>query len=318
MAGNRHGTATRGDVLVNELNDGVGLDDIWDEITDALTEYNKQKSALAGLLSFKTTNVADVVPQSAEVPLFEEATEFGAPVGIADPSYLSLGFSFKDFDIASRMSWRYLREADSEQVVNRVARILAGDNQLVNGSIVQRLLDPAVRVNDWGHTVYGLYNGDMQPPDYLGRKLTADHKHYLTTLGTSLDSIHVEAGISHVKEHGYGAQSGRFLLLMHPDDVVSSKITSWRARGRVPHRWAAAEVRLHRQQQRPRTAHQRTRRGRNPATGLRGPARHRLVRFGSAHRVLLHPSGLRHHRRDRRGKFQRQPGRLPRPSQQRL
>lgn len=229
MAGNRHGTATRGDVLVNELNDGVGLDDIWDEITDALTEYNKQKSALAGLLSFKTTNVADVVPQSAEVPLFEEATEFGVPVGIADPSYLSLGFSFKDFDIASRMSWRYLREADSDQVVNRVARILAGDNQLVNGSIVQRLLDPAVRVNDWGHTVYGLYNGDMQPPDYLGKKFTADHKHYLTTLGTALDSLHVEAGISHVKEHGYGAQSGRFLLLMNPDDVVSSKITSWRA-----------------------------------------------------------------------------------------
>jgi len=28
--------------LVNELNDGVSLEDIWLEITDALTEYNKQ------------------------------------------------------------------------------------------------------------------------------------------------------------------------------------------------------------------------------------------------------------------------------------
>lgn len=229
MSTNRHGTATRGDVLVNRLADGVDLADVWDEITDALTAYNEQKSALAGLLSFKTTNVAEAVPQGAELPLFEEATEFGTPRGIADPTYLSLGFTFKDFDVASRMSWKYLREADSEQVVNRVARILGGDNQLVNGSILQRLLDPTVRVNDWGHTVYGLYNGDMQPPDYLGKKFTADHKHYLTTLGTALDSLHVEAGISHVKEHGYGAQSGRFLLLMHPDDVVSSKITSWRA-----------------------------------------------------------------------------------------
>ncbi len=62
MSTNRHGTATSGDVLVNELNDGVSLEDIWLEITDALTEYNKQKSALAGLLSYRTINVADAVP----------------------------------------------------------------------------------------------------------------------------------------------------------------------------------------------------------------------------------------------------------------
>lgn len=110
---------------------------------------------------------------------------------VSQPPFLSLGFSFKDFDIASRMSWRYLREADSDQVVDRVARILACDNQLVNESIVQRILDPAVRVNDWGHTVYGLYNGDMRPPDFIGEPLTSDHKHYLTTLGTTFDSLQV-------------------------------------------------------------------------------------------------------------------------------
>jgi len=229
MTVNRHGTAARGDALVNRLADGVELDDVWAEITDALKAYNEQKSALAGLLSYKTTNVADVIAQGMEVPLMEEATEFGQPVGIADPTYLSLGFSFKDFDIASRMSRFYLREADSEQVVNRVSRILAGDVQLVNGSILQRLLDPTVRVNDWGHSVFGLYNGDLKPPDYMGKTFTSDHKHYLTTLGTTFDSIHAEAGVNHVKEHGYGTQSGRFLLLMHPDDVVSSGITSWRA-----------------------------------------------------------------------------------------
>jgi len=110
-----------------------------------------------------------------------------------------------------------------------VARILAGDNQLVNGSILQRLLDPTVRVNDWGHNVYGVYNADMKPPDYLGKTFTSDHQHYLTTTTTTLDSLHVEAGINHVKEHGYGTTSGRFLLLMHPNDVQSSLITSWRA-----------------------------------------------------------------------------------------
>jgi hypothetical protein len=127
------------------------------------------------------------------------------------------------------MSWKYLRAADSEQVVNRVSRILAGDNHLVNGSILQRLLDPTVRVNDWGHNVYRLYNGDMKPPDYLDKTFASDHKHYLTTTTTTLDPGHVEAGINHVKEHGYGARTGRFLLSMHPNDVESSKITSWRA-----------------------------------------------------------------------------------------
>ena len=92
MSTNRHGTATRGDVLVNELNDGVSLDDVWSEIVDALSAYNEQKNALAGLLSYRTTNVAEAVAQGAEVPLFEEATEFGTPRGIADPTYLTLGF----------------------------------------------------------------------------------------------------------------------------------------------------------------------------------------------------------------------------------
>jgi len=110
MSTNRHGTATRGDCLVNQLNDGVSLDDVWSEIVDALSAYNEQKNALAGLLSYRTTNVADAVAQGAELPLFEEATEFGTPRGIADPTYLSLGFSWKDWDVASRMSWKYLRE----------------------------------------------------------------------------------------------------------------------------------------------------------------------------------------------------------------
>jgi hypothetical protein len=227
--GNRHGTATRGDVLVNRLNDGTDLNEIWDEINEALSLYGKQESALAGLLAFRTANVADAIPQGQEVPLLEEATEFGTPRGIADPTYLTLGYSWKDFDIASRMSWRYLREADSEQVVNRVSRIISGDVQLVNGSILQRLLDPAVRINDWGHNCYGLYNADMKPPDYMGKTFDSTHKHYLTTTTTTLDSLHVEAGINHVKEHGYGVQTGRFVLLMNPADVQTSLITSWRA-----------------------------------------------------------------------------------------
>jgi hypothetical protein len=228
---NRSGTQTHGDVLVNQLADGVSLDVIWDELTDALTEYNRHRSAIANLLSYKTVNAADAVPQDVQAELFEEATEFGTPRGISDPSYLKLGYSFKDHDLALRMTWRYLRDATREQVDNRITRAFEADNRLVTGTILQRLFSNVVRTNDFGLNCYGLWNADGQvPPSHLGRTFDGAHTHFLTTQSVTLDPVHVEAGINHVKEHGYGStQSARFLLLVHPNDLESSKLTSWRA-----------------------------------------------------------------------------------------
>jgi hypothetical protein len=96
---------------------------------------------------------------------------------------------------------------------------------------LQRLFSNVVRTNDFGHSVYGLWNGDgMVPPKHLGRTFDGAHTHYLTTTTTTLDPLHVEAGIRHIAEHGYGStRAARFLLLVHPNDVETSKITSWRA-----------------------------------------------------------------------------------------
>ncbi|WP_234802258.1 hypothetical protein [Mycolicibacterium fortuitum] len=227
-------------MLVNQTNDGVSLDDLFIEITDVISLYNEHRTTLANLLSYTTTNAADAVPQNVQSEHFEEATEFGVPVGVSDPSYLKLGFSWKDWDLGLRMTWKYVRDATSEQIQNRVTRALEADNRLVNASILQRLLDPTVFFNDWGHSCYGLYNGDMKPPDHMGRTFAADHTHYLTTQSTTLDSLDVELGCRHIAEHGYGStQSARFLLLAHPNDVEASKITSWRAgveyaTGKVP------------------------------------------------------------------------------------
>jgi hypothetical protein len=183
------------------------------------------------LLSYPTTNVADAVPQQVKAEAFEESTEFGTPRGISDPSYLKLGYNWKDWDLGLRASWKYLRAATREQIENRITRALEADNRLVTGTILQRLFDPTPRVNDWGHTVYGLWSGDgMIPPDHMGRNFAGDHTHYLTTESTTLDPLHVEAGIKHVAEHGYGStQAARFLLLAHPNDIASAKLTTWRA-----------------------------------------------------------------------------------------
>jgi len=64
----------------------------------------------------------------------------------------------------------------------------------------------------------------------MGRSFTGDHTHYLTTESVTFDPLHFEAGQRHVTEHGYGStQSARLLLLIHPDDLIASKLTSWRA-----------------------------------------------------------------------------------------
>ena len=61
------------------------------------------------------------------------------PVGVSDPSYLKLAYSFKDYDLSLRASWKYIRDATAEQIENRITRALEADNTLVNGLILQRL-----------------------------------------------------------------------------------------------------------------------------------------------------------------------------------
>lgn len=231
MAFNKSGIQSHGDVLVNKTADNVDLQDIWSELGDVLDLYNQHRSAIAALLSYPTVNVADAVPQNVNAELFEEATEFGTPRGISDPSYLKLGYSFKDFDLGLRMTWKYVRDATAEQIESRVTRALEADNRLTTGLILQRLFSNVVYTNDFGHQVFGLWNADGQvPPSHLGRTFAGDHTHYLTTESTTFDPLHFEAGLKHVQEHGYGStQAARLLLLIHPDDLASSKLPSWRA-----------------------------------------------------------------------------------------
>ena len=228
--GARGGYQTAGGVLVNQTNDGVTLDSLWDEISEVLSLYNAKRTSLANLLSYNTTQAADAVSQAVGQAKFEPATEFGVPRGIPDVSYLKLGYSWGDYDMALRCSWLFIRDASAAQVQDRVTRALEADNRLVNGTILQRLFSNVVYTNDFGHGVYGLYNGDMKPPDHLGNKFDATHKHYLASGNTVLDSEDIEIAIHHIREHGYGTtQAARLLILANPDDVAASQITKWRA-----------------------------------------------------------------------------------------
>jgi hypothetical protein len=192
----------------------------------------KERKSITDLLSYKTVNVADAVPQSISSDSFEEATEFGVPRAIRPPSdVLKLGYSFKDWDISLRATWKFLREATAEQVRAQVTRVLESDNKLTTGHTMNRLFNPQPRQNEWGHTVYGLWSGDgMVPPPYLGNTFDGAHTHYLTTGYTLLEPPDVEQMITHVQHHGYGLTSGKqMVILINPTDFDASGMSSWRA-----------------------------------------------------------------------------------------
>ena len=127
------------------------------------------------------------------------------PTALREPAdYLRLGYNFRDYDKSLRATWKFLRGATADQVTAQVTRIFEADNRLVTGTIMNRLLNPAPRFNEWQHTCYGLWSGDgMVPPDYLGQTFDGTHTHYLTS-GSAIDSGDIEDMIHHVTEHGYG------------------------------------------------------------------------------------------------------------------
>ncbi|WP_428338797.1 hypothetical protein [Mycobacterium sp.] len=226
------GISTEGDVLVNQTADGVDLNQIWAEIQEALALYNSERATVGSLISYQTINAADAVPQSISSDSFELATEMGVPRAIRPPSdVLKLGYSFRDYDLSLRATWKFLREATAEQVTAQVTRVLEADNKNVNGTILRRLFDPATEMNEWGHTCYGLWSGDgMTPPPYLGTTFDGTHTHYLTSGSTVIDSADVELMIKHITEHGYGIDTASQLVLFaNPLDVDASSMTAWRA-----------------------------------------------------------------------------------------
>lgn len=225
--GGEGGYATEGDVLVNVTADGVDLNAIWAEVAAVVKSWNAERSALTNLLTFNTTNTADAIPQSRSSDSFEEASEYGEPEAIRPPSdHALMGYTFKDYDKASRWTWKFLRDSTAEQVRAVANYALDMDNRLTTGTILQRLFDPIQGENEWGHPVYGLYNGDsMVPPAYLGKDFSAPHSHYIVSEGEQIDSADLEAAIRKVTEHGFGMEpNSRLLALMNPAqaEVVST------------------------------------------------------------------------------------------------
>jgi hypothetical protein len=213
------GYQTEGDILVNVTADGVDLNVIWAEVAAVVKAWNAERSALTNLLTFNTTNSADAIPQSRSADSMEESSEFGEPVAFRPPSeYHLMGYDFRDYDAASRWTWKFLRDSSAEQVRAVMNYALEADNRLTTGTILQRLFDPTSGENNFGAPVYGLYNNDgQQPPAYLGREFASSHQHYLVSESDTIDPGDLRDAMKAVTEHGFGTEpNSRLLALMNP------------------------------------------------------------------------------------------------------
>lgn len=116
IAGGAAGYNALGDVLRTTV-DGTDLNALWREFNKVLSDWNSQRDKLRSLLSFTTTLPAEEVARVGSLTNFEDASEYGEPVGARlKPDVDRRGAGFRFRDLATRMTWQYLANATAAQV----------------------------------------------------------------------------------------------------------------------------------------------------------------------------------------------------------
>jgi hypothetical protein len=219
------GYMAAGDLLTQTI-DGFDLNNIWNEFQRAIAIVNEQRTTLTQLLTFPVTSNVDRVPQISQMS-FEEASEYGEPRGFRPVgSYFTLGYDFKDYDVAARFTWKFLRDAPGSQVEAMNAMVIEADNRLIYNRVMTSLYNPANRIADINGqdvNVYALYNNDgTVPPKYKTNTFAGTHTHYLVSGAATVDSGDLSEMYEHVRHHGYSFENGvRHLLLVNPAQAAT-------------------------------------------------------------------------------------------------
>lgn len=217
------GYGTEGDIVYT-TNDGVDLNALWAEAQAALAVWNAGRSQLVNLLTYPVTNEIESVPQVGEAT-FEEASEFGEPQGERlQLGYFQLGYDFKDYDRATRFTWKALRDMDARQVQAINNAMMQADERLVFRKVMEAIFDNRNRETDIrgnAYRVYPLYNADgTVPPPFRSTTFTSSHSHYLASGNTKIDSGDLETAYEHIAEHGYSIEAGTTIVhLMNRQEI---------------------------------------------------------------------------------------------------
>ncbi|MFL0243407.1 hypothetical protein [Mycobacterium sp. SMC-17] len=227
------GVHTAGDdihALVRSTADGVSLDQLWNDYRDLLSLVNQHRSAIVSHLSYVTTAAADAVPQSVEEIAVEEASEFGEPKAARPGSALVVGYTFKDYDIATRYTWRFLRDANRQQIDHVTDSIVEAFNRNEARQVLKRIMTPAEGSSPENNRVFGLWNGTdgLAPLPHLGKTFPDTTSHYWASGNAVLDSADIEDAISAITVKGYGRRAGSRILVF-ANATETDKIAGWQS-----------------------------------------------------------------------------------------
>lgn len=217
IGGAERGFNERADVLTQTV-DGVDLNAMWDEIARTLAMYNDWRDTLLGRIMFRTTNTMDTVGIPSLVD-FEEASEYGQPVGIRGGTKRNRGYTFKFYDLAARFTWMYLAEATADQIRGLANQAMEADNRLIFNRLMNCLFDPTNLVGTADSNipvnVYKFYNADGEvPPAWKTNTHTGSHTHYLVSGGATVTSANLDTMVDHLAHHGHDINQGATLILM--------------------------------------------------------------------------------------------------------
>lgn len=229
----RKGTHVANDVVTRTA-DGTDLNVVWTTFMQLLNAVNTERQAIIRFLTFPVTSPTELVAQPGDGVDFEEATEFGEPVGARIvPTYFNLGYTFKWYDLAARYTWQYLADATTsmvESVAN--AAVEAYWRKLMTEVLrtVYNATNLTASINQQSYNVYKFYNADGTiPPTYKNNTFIGTHTHYKTTGSAALEAQDLDTMvIDDFASHGYTQELGyRVVLFVHTN--VGNVIRNFRS-----------------------------------------------------------------------------------------
>lgn len=220
VAGGATGYHVASDV-VTQTADGRDLADVWSDMLEMLNAVNGSRQALIRFLTFGVNAPTELVAQQGTGVDFEEASEFGEPVGARiQPTYFTLGYTFKWYDLAGRFTWQYLADATQQMIdsVGNAAVEAYWRKQLFEVfKTVFNASNLTANIQGTAYNVYKFYNNDgTVPPTYKTNTFLSTHTHYRTTGAATLDAGDLDEMIDDFNSHGYSQDNGsRQVLMVH-------------------------------------------------------------------------------------------------------
>ena len=210
------GFNTEGSVLTQTA-DGADLNRMWSEFQQTLNIFNRDGDALVNFLTYKVEKPTERIlyPTGGD---FEEASEYGEPVGIRNGTPFIMGFPFKWYDLAIRYTWKFLAEAQAAQVESLNNEALAADSRLQMLQVLKAIfnnVNVVANIHDVAVNCYRLYNADgTVPPQWKKTTHLGNHTHYLVSGAATVDAGDLQDMEDHLYHHGYTINRGYKLVLM--------------------------------------------------------------------------------------------------------